>query len=98
MDLSWTSTVDMIFEKLDDEYSLSFSSPAVYLFPSSESLTSISTLPVNLFTSTRGLAAVLKGTIIFIESFMETGHSGGCFSTYWRSCHVQSMKRFHQLH
>src|SRR6218665_807284 len=85
MALSWTSTVGMIFEKLDDKYSLSFSSPAVYLFPTSESLPSISTLSVNLFTSTRGLAAVLKGTTIFIACFMETGHSGGCFSTYSRS-------------
>src|SRR6218665_3049481 len=74
--LSSTSAVGMIFEKLDDEYSLSFS------LPTSESLPSISTLSVNLFTLTCGLADVLKGTTIF----METGHSGGCFSAYSRSC------------
>src|SRR6218665_925279 len=78
--LSSTSTGGMIFEKLDDEYSLSFSSPT------SESLPLISTLSVNLFTSTCGLADVSKGTTIFIACFMETGHSGGCFSAYSRSC------------
>src|SRR6218665_2593000 len=74
--LSSTSAVGMIFEKLDDEYSLSFSSPT------SESLPSISTLSVNLFTSTCGLADVSKGTTMF----MERGHCGGCFSAYSRSC------------
>src|SRR6218665_2282408 len=56
------STVGVIFEKLDDEYSLAFSSPT------SESLPSESTLSVNLFTSTSGLTIVLKGTPIFMET------------------------------